>query len=55
MTTVKLQISKFQAKKSGHVDFNVLGQFVKRVKSYLHVSVMNVCNTSSVDITHGLF
>jgi hypothetical protein len=48
MKPVKLQILKFQAEKSCQVGFNVLQRlylraFVKRVKSFIHVSELSVC------------
>ena len=48
MTPVKPQISKFKAEKSCQVGFNVSRRlyswaFFKRVKSFVHVSVLSVC------------
>ena len=57
---IKPQISKFEAEKSYQVGFSVLRRlyswaFVKRVNSFVHVSISFVCNILSVEIAHGLF
>ena len=60
MTPVKPQISKCQAEKSCQVGFNVLQRlysraFVKRVKSFVRVSISFVCYILWVEIGQGLF
>ena len=60
MPPVKPQISKFKAEKSCQVGFNVLRRlyswaFVKRLKSFVHVSISFVCNILSVEIAQGVF
>ena len=60
MTPVKPQILKFKAEKSCQVDHNVSRRvywwaFLKRIKSFVHVSTSYVCNIWSVEIAQGLF
>jgi hypothetical protein len=57
MMPVKPRISKFKAEISCQIGFIMLRRFyswalVKRVKSFVHVSILYECNILSVDIAH---
>ena len=60
MTPVKPQISKFKAEKSCQLGLNVLQRlysraFVKRVKLFAPVSILNVCYSLLVAVANELF